>query len=714
MRSQTNYTGYVENNITQVTFRDVETTEPTATAVEYLDSSDSTLTDVEAGTPGFQVNLDSVGEHTVKIKVTAPDGMTTQTYTIIITRYGPPGAPVLTAAAKTESIELEWTVEDHGTSDITTFEYRIKESTDANYPTTNEWTTIGTASNTGGSGTIGSLTNGTAYNVQVRGVSTHGNGDNSNEITATPDLPPVVSSVAITSDPGTDKTYIIGEDIVVTFTFDKNITLSGTGPDPYITLNIGTEKLDVGCEVGTAPTKDLVCTHTVYESLEDSDGVDVEGSSLGELGKRIVGPLGQNANLSFSGLAADSDHKVDGVKPTLSSANASGDFSKVVLTFSEAIGTVDNTKITVKKGGTDQPTTGAAIDSTDSTKVEITLMTALLSTDTNITVDLAADAVTDVPGNGNAEDLATAVSLVDNTPPTLSSVGTYAIGGTGTGIALQFNETIASTSIPATSAFAAKIAGTAVGVTSVTRDTDDTDTVNLVLNANPKAGDSVTVAYTTPGSNPLEDEAGNDVASFTDEDVTNNAAAPGKPTVTVAAKDASLEVTVAFTAHGTHNITKYQYQVKTTGSFGTWTDSTENVSNTGGTFTIGSLTNGTAHTVKVRGVSAAGNGAASDEADAARPMRRRQITSIAITSDPGTDKTYIIGDDIDVTLTFDKNITLSGTGADPYIEGNIGTKDIELACTVGTAHQRRTSVCTHTVVRRRGRQRRRRRPQRQA
>ena len=89
--------------------------------------------------------------------------------------------------------------------------------------------------------------------------------------------------------------------------------------------------------------------------------------------------------------------------------------------------------------------------------------------------DLAADAVTDVPGNGIAEVLGTSVSIEDNTPPTLSSAGTYAIDGTGTGIALQFNETVVSTSIPATSAFAAKIAGTAVGVTSVTRDTTDAD-----------------------------------------------------------------------------------------------------------------------------------------------------------------------------------------------------------------------------------------------
>ena len=139
----------------------------------------------------------------------------------------PPGAPVLTAAAKNESIELTWTIADHGTSDITRFDYRIKQTTGGTYPAT--WTDTGAAAlNTGGSATIGSLTNGTQYTVQVRGVNSDGEGAGSNEPTATPDAPPAITSVAITSDPGTDKTYIIGEEIEFTLTFDKDLTLGGT------------------------------------------------------------------------------------------------------------------------------------------------------------------------------------------------------------------------------------------------------------------------------------------------------------------------------------------------------------------------------------------------------------------------------------------------------------------------------------------------------
>ena len=138
---------------------------------------------------------------------------------------------------------------------------------------------------------------------------------------------------------------------------------------------------------------------------------------------------------------------------------------KVVLTFSEAIGTVENAMITVKKGGTDQTTTGAAIDSTNSTKVEITLMTAFLSTDTNITVELAADAVKDVPGNGIDAVSSMAVSLVDETAPTLSFTSTPS----NTEVLLTYNEPLDADSIPETSAWA--IANEILSATLTVKDT---------------------------------------------------------------------------------------------------------------------------------------------------------------------------------------------------------------------------------------------------
>ena len=47
------------------------------------------------------------------------------------------------------------------------------------------------------------------------------------------------------------------------------------------------------------------------------------------------------------------------------------------------------------------------------------------------------------------------------------------------------------------------------------------------------------------------------------------------------------------------------------------------------------------------------------------PLQTPTITNIEITSDPGEDDTYGIGDDIDVTVTFDTDITLNTSGGTP-------------------------------------------------
>ena len=205
----------------------------------------------------------------------------------------PPGAPVLTAAAKNESIELTWTIADHGTSDITRFDYRIKQTTGGTYPAT--WTDTGAAAlNTGGSATIGSLTNGTQYTVQVRGVNSEGEGAGSNEPTATPDAPPAVTAIAITSTPATANTYIIGEEIEFTLTFDKDLTLGGSNPNhlslPYIIYQTdyadetgSVDSPEPDCEIGTN-TKTIVCTDSIEEPEYDTDGISRRGRqrSLGQ------------------------------------------------------------------------------------------------------------------------------------------------------------------------------------------------------------------------------------------------------------------------------------------------------------------------------------------------------------------------------------------------------------------------------------------------
>ena len=530
-----------------------------------------------------------------------------------VTRTLPPGKPALTLAAKDQSIDATVVFTAHGTSDITKYQYRTK--TTGSY---GSWTdSTDDVSNTGGTFTIGGLTNGTEYTVQVRGVNSDGEGAESDAKAATPNAPPAVSSVAITSTPATANTYIIGEDIVVTVTFDKNITLSGTGADPFIALNIGTEELSPGCEVGTAPTKDLVCTRTVYESLEDTDGVSVGANSLSELGIRIVGPLGQYADLSFSAIDADSNHKVDGIKPTLSRADADpNDLTKIILTFSEAIGTIDDTKITVEKGMTGESIDSVAIDSTDATKVVVTLDTALLSTDTNITVDLAADAVTDVPGNGIAEVLGTSVSLEDNVAPTLTGAQTRVANS----MRLVFSEDLVQTSRPNKSAFTVKIEDEVRTVTSVALSSTNQNQVALDFSTPAlRPGETVTVSYAKPSSNPLKDASDNEVESFTDQTVTNTlaATAPDAPGNLVATATHADKVAVTWDTPWDNGsaITRFEYRSVAGNSVPAstaWTAVPDSGPTTTG-FALVTLAPGTEYAVEIRAVNGEGGG---DEAAA--------------------------------------------------------------------------------------------------
>ena len=261
---------------------------------------------------------------------------------------------------------------------------------------------------------------------------------------------------AITSDPGTDKTYIIGDEIEFTLTYDKNLSIGGTDTTKapgYITYQ--TEWADddpftdhpstKACVIGTDTTT-LVCTDTVEEGHYDTDGIAVLANALTDLFSLsfFAGPLGQRVTNNNQALATDSNHKIDGVRPELTGARPSADKTKITLTFSEAIGAVDRTKITFDSGGTTLTTTA---HSTSGSEVEITLTTALGAMDTNVTVALAADAVADAVGNGNA--VLAASPIVDETAPTLSMTSTPS----NTEVLLTYNEPLDPDSIPETSAF---------------------------------------------------------------------------------------------------------------------------------------------------------------------------------------------------------------------------------------------------------------------
>ena len=150
----------------------------------------------------------------------------------------------------------------------------------------------------------------------------------------TPDTtPPTVSKLEITSDPGTDRTYAAEDDIQVTVTFSETVEVTGT-PRLQIELGGGSRTADYQGGSGTAA---LVFEYEVADRESDTDGVGVEADSLS--GGTIRDEARNNAELDHDGVAADSGHKVDGVKPELAaSGGAVVDGTTLTLTYSEPLG----------------------------------------------------------------------------------------------------------------------------------------------------------------------------------------------------------------------------------------------------------------------------------------------------------------------------------------------------------------------------------------
>ena len=79
------YAAAVGNTVSQITV--TPTTSDTNATIDYLDGDVHGLMDVDTGTEGDQFDLE-VGENTIKVRVTAEDTTTTQTYTVQVTREG--------------------------------------------------------------------------------------------------------------------------------------------------------------------------------------------------------------------------------------------------------------------------------------------------------------------------------------------------------------------------------------------------------------------------------------------------------------------------------------------------------------------------------------------------------------------------------------------------------------------------------------------------
>ena len=628
-------------------------------------SAGTDLSRVGVGTSGDAVDEEN-GSATVRL-LTDSDGVTIVGYTIGTPASATvtvedddtvPGTPIVSAQGLDTKLVLNWPMPAEGTSSITGYDYRYKTTAGAE-ATWSTWTDTGlSGSDASNDFEITGLTNGTDYTVEIRAKSDAGT-SLEGSANATPTPPPMVSSVAITSDPGAHNTYAIDDDIAVTFTFDKNITLSGgVSTAPYIYLNVGTTEREVGCTVGTAPTMVLVCTYTVAVGDEDNNGVNVGGGTIQQHARNVIlGPLGQRANVQHQGLSDNSGHKVDGVKPTVSSAEAMED--SLTIKFSEALDE-DSTPATSAFTLNVDSGTAPTVSSVDIDGSNVTLsLSAAVDTSKTYTIDYAApmtSPIKDLVGNA-AEDVSTqSVSTEDTTAPELTEATTLSSNA----VLLSYDEALDPNSVPDKSQFTVKVGETVRTLSTV--GPHGTMGIRLSLGSTFRPGDMLTVSYAVPSTNPIQDAASNDAVGFTDEAVTNNlaATAPDAPG-NLAASPGTVAGTMALTWetpwHNGNAITRFEVRYAAGTSVPaatTWTAITGSGASTT-SHTVTGLTAGTEYTFEVHAVNGIDNGAeASVTETVLAPVWEFTLTDSS--GDPVTELTER-GDSATVTVSITNGVT---------------------------------------------------------
>ena len=243
----------------------------------------------------------------------------------------------------------------------------------------------------------------------------------------TPDTAaPMIDGIEITSSPGTNQTYGVGDVIEVTVTFDETVAVTKT---PQLRLEVGSRNRPAGYLRGSG-TSAPVFGYEVALGDEDTDGVSIAAGRIDLNGGTIQDGADNDAVLDHDGLAADAAHRMDGVKPVFQSAAVNE--AELTLTYGEALdgssrpGTGD---FTVNVEGAERSVTNVAVSGS---AVELTLDPAVEHGDTGIRVSYSpgTNPIRDAVGNdalGLSNEPVTNTTGVPNTAPEITSRGPFEV-----------------------------------------------------------------------------------------------------------------------------------------------------------------------------------------------------------------------------------------------------------------------------------------------
>ena len=185
--------------------------------------------------------------------------------------------------------------------------------------------------------------------------------------TARTDRAPNIEEVVLTSDPGHDDTYGIGDDIEVDVSFDEAVTIATSGGTPDLELNVGGTAKDAQCAAHATALDTVVCTYDVKSGdTADTNGISIGANALTLNGGAITFREGTTAaNLAHPALPTNPGHKVNG-DPTVPAITAlaftstpssatdtygAGEIIELTLTFSHVVWVTGTPRAQINIGG---------------------------------------------------------------------------------------------------------------------------------------------------------------------------------------------------------------------------------------------------------------------------------------------------------------------------------------------------------------------------
>ena len=243
---------------------------------------------------------------------------------------------------------------------------------------------------------------------------------------------PTVTTVAVTSNPGIDGGYAIGDAIEIGLTFSQAVTVTRT---PQLTLNVGGQDRQASYSDGSSTTE-LMFRYSVAAGDEDTDGIAVVANSLALNGGAIRAGA-TNATLTHAALEA-SDHKVDGIAPSVTVGGETRTYVpldrqfSVVFYFSEKVYGLTDSDITVTNGAAHDvraPSPYGGATWSRYTRWDVVVVPA---SEGPVTVTLQAGVANDAYGNTNsAPDSPLSVIAADPVTVAVTRTTTgFAEGGT--------------------------------------------------------------------------------------------------------------------------------------------------------------------------------------------------------------------------------------------------------------------------------------------